>query len=197
MHTMWHSRKTSHSALCIALHLCDSSTGFWVFLNLHTKLQVRHLQWQKIATTKLVIEQMNAYDPEAATLPTEAVQPAAVEVTQTAATSADNLPEAAAVAGTPGQEELVEEAAPEEHVEQDGDDDSPELDVQGDDDSSDKEEEEEEGPRWSARIAGDILKPSRYAMVIRIAKSKLNSKEWNKVIEKAEAKKIEHFFVDL
>jgi hypothetical protein len=146
-----------------------------------------------MVTTKLLIEQMNAYDPEAATLPTEAVQPAAVEVTQTAARSADNLPEAAAVAGPPGQEELVEEAAPEEHVEQDGDDDSPELDVQGDDDSSDKEEEEEKGPSWSVRIAGDILKPSRYAVVIRIAKSKLNSKERNKAVEKAEAKRSSNF----
>jgi hypothetical protein len=35
-----------------------------------------------MVTTKLVIEQMKAYDPEAATPPIEAVQPTVVEATK-------------------------------------------------------------------------------------------------------------------
>ncbi len=56
----------------------------------------------------------------------------------------------------------------------------PELEVQGNDESSDEEEkkeEEEQGSRQSAGIAGDILKPSRYVMVMRITKSMFNSIE--------------------
>jgi hypothetical protein len=71
----------SRSIPCIALYPCNNSTGSWVFLNLQTKQQVRRSQWQKMVTTKLVIEQMNAYDPEAATSTIEAVQPTASETT--------------------------------------------------------------------------------------------------------------------
>ncbi len=48
----------SCSIPCIALYPCNNSTESWVFLNLQTKQQVQR---------SLVIEQMNAYDPEAAT----------------------------------------------------------------------------------------------------------------------------------
>ncbi len=51
--------------------------------------------------TKLVIEQMNAYDPEAATPPKEAVQPTAVEGTEVAAAPAEYLPEAAVIGASP------------------------------------------------------------------------------------------------
>jgi hypothetical protein len=83
---------------------------------------------------------------------------------------AGNPPEAAVVVVSPEQEEAAAAAASEEPVEQEEPDDVPELEAQGEDDSSD--EEEEQGPRQSARIAGGIIKPSGYAMAMRIAKSK-------------------------
>jgi len=76
----------------------------------------------------------------------------------------------------------------------------PELEAQGNDESSDEEEEDEEeeaAPRRSARIAGGVLKPSRYTMATQIAKSKLNSEERNRAIEKAEMEEIEQVFIDL
>ncbi len=80
----------SRSVPCIALYPCNNSTGCWVFLNLQTKRQVRRSQWQKMVMTKLVIEQMNAYDPEAATPTIEAVQPTASETTEVVTATADN-----------------------------------------------------------------------------------------------------------
>jgi hypothetical protein len=192
------NKAKSCSIPCIALYPCNNSTGSWVFLNLQTKQQVRCLQWQKMVTTKLVIEQMNAYDPEAATQPIEAVQPMEVDATEVAAAAADNQPEATTVAIAPEQDEGVAAAASEESQEQEEPEDVPELEAQKADDSSDEEDDEEEtAPRRSARIAGGILKPSRYAMATRIAKSMLNSEERNKVIEKAETDEIEQVFVDL
>jgi hypothetical protein len=183
----------SRSIPCIALHPCNNSTGSWVFLNLQTKQQVRCLQWQKMVTTKLVIQQMNAYDPEAATQPIEAVQLTEADATEVAAAAADNQPEATTVAIALEQDEGVAAAASEESQEQEEPEDVPELEAQGADDSSDEEDDEEEtAPRRTS-----ILKPSRYAMATRIAKSMLNSEERNKAIEKAETDEIEQVFVDL
>jgi hypothetical protein len=84
--------------------------------------------------------------------------------------------------------------------EQEEHDDVPELEAQGNDESSDEEEEDEEeesAPRRSARIAGGVHKPSRYAMATRIAKSKLNSEERNRAIKKAETEEIKQVFIDL
>jgi hypothetical protein len=93
---------------------------------------------------------------------------------------------------------VVAAAASEEPVEQEEQNDVPELEAQGEDDSLEEEEEEEETVlRWSARTAGGIIKTIRYAMATRIAKSKLNSEERNKVIEKAETEEIEQVFVNL
>jgi hypothetical protein len=144
-----------------------------------------------LVTTKLVIEQINAYDPEAATPPAEAVQPTTVEATKVADAQADNPPDATAAVASPEVEEVV---ATEKSAEEQVEEEVPELDVQDDDDSSD---EEETGPRWIARIAGGILKPSRYAMATRILKSNLNSKERNEAIEKADDGEIEQVFIDL
>ena len=69
-----------------------------------------------MVTTKLVIEQMNAYDPEAVTPPIKAVQPTAVEATEVAAAPADNPPEPMVVVASPEQEEVVAAAASEETV---------------------------------------------------------------------------------
>ncbi len=84
------------------------------------------------------------------------------------------------MAETPAEEQAKEEA----------EEDVPELEAPGEDDSSD-DDEEEVLPRRSARIAGGILRPGRYAMATRIVKSKLNSEERKVVIEKAEAEEIE------
>ena len=54
-----------------------------------------------------------------------------------------------------------------------------------------------EATAQSAKIAGKILEPSRYAMATRIAKSNLNSIERDKAIEKTESEEIEQVFVDL
>jgi hypothetical protein len=91
----------SRSIPCIALYPCNNSTGSWVFLNLQTKQQVRRSQWQKMVTTKLVIEQMNAYDPEAATSTIEAVQPTAKETTEVVTATANNPPETTNIVAAP------------------------------------------------------------------------------------------------
>jgi hypothetical protein len=62
---------------------------------------------------------------------------------------------------------VEEVVAIEKSVEEQVEEEVPELEAQDDNDSSD---EEEAGPRQSARIAGGILKPSRYAMATRIVK---------------------------
>jgi hypothetical protein len=85
---------------------------------------------------------------------------------------------------------VVVETPVEEQAKEEAEEDVPELEALGEDDSSDDDDEEEVVPRQSARIAGGILKPDRYAMATRIAKSKLNSEERNMAIEKAEAEEI-------
>jgi hypothetical protein len=63
------------------------------------------------------------------------------------------------------------------------DDNLPALEPQGPDDESDNEAEEEEEddtppPRRSARIAGGVLKPGRYAMAsTKVTKQKEKSDE--------------------
>jgi hypothetical protein len=102
-------------------------------LNLQTKQQIWRSQWQKMVTTKLVIEQINAYDPEAAPPPTEAVQPTTVDATEVANAQADNLPDAAEVVASPeGQEVVAIEKLDDEKEEEN----VPELEAQGDDDNS-------------------------------------------------------------
>jgi hypothetical protein len=56
-----------------------------------------------MVTTKLVIEQMNAYDPEAATPTIETVQPTASETTEVVTATADNPPETTDIVAAPEQ----------------------------------------------------------------------------------------------
>jgi hypothetical protein len=60
-----------------------------------------------------------------------------------------------------------------------------------------KKKKKKKKKKKSARTAGGIIKPSRYGMATRIAKSELNSEKRNKAIEKAETEEIEQVFVDL
>ena len=57
----------SRSIPCIALFLCNNSTGSWEFLNLQTKQRVRRSNWKLMATTELIIDTMNCIEDK--TLP--------------------------------------------------------------------------------------------------------------------------------
>jgi hypothetical protein len=50
----------SHSLPCIALHLCNNSTGSWQFLNIMTGVMIRRSNWQWMVTTQAVIDKINS-----------------------------------------------------------------------------------------------------------------------------------------
>ncbi len=83
----------------------------------------------------------------------------------------------------------------------------PELELQGPTEESDDEAEESDNeeyeddtppPRSSARIAGSLLRPGRYAMAsTKVAKMKEKSAERKQAIEVTEQEEIKQIFVHL
>jgi hypothetical protein len=53
----------SHMILCIALCPSNNAMGLWEFLSLTANKRIRHMQWQKMVTSEVIINMMNSYDP--------------------------------------------------------------------------------------------------------------------------------------
>jgi hypothetical protein len=50
----------SYSLTCIALHLCNNSTGSWQFLYIMTGFMIRRSIWHCMVTMKAVIDNVNS-----------------------------------------------------------------------------------------------------------------------------------------
>jgi len=155
----------SRTVPCIALHPCNNATGSWTFYNLHTNVRIRRSQWTKLPTTQLIVDVVNAIDPDSPPNVLDVIQPvgeqpaitASPEVTPPAvpadtvpdavppvenpiAAPSDNPPEAAEV--PVGDDAAVPELV--EEVVDDDDGDLPALEPQTADDESDDEADDDD-----------------------------------------------------
>jgi hypothetical protein len=137
-------------------------------------------------TTQIVIDAMNAFDEETVPVvgepalnidvPAVPVSEATVQPQETKESEGVQVPVESTIdvpesSDVPGETQEVADSSeifPTETTEAE-DDNLPELESQGPDDESDDEAEDDDEedtppPRRSARIAGGVLKPGRYAM---------------------------------
>jgi hypothetical protein len=206
----------SRSIPCIALFPCCNSTGSWEFMSLKSKTHVCRSQWKVMMTTPTVVDAMNVFDEETVPVmgepalnigvPAVPVSEAVVQSQEmkesegvpVPVTDTTDVPDSVDVPVPVTQEVsiIAEIMQRTEILEVAEDDNLPELEPQGPDDKSDDEVEEEDEddtpmPCHSARIAGGVLKPGRYAMAsTKVTKQKEKSGKRKQQIETAEQEEI-------
>eukprot|EP00590_Aulacoseira_subarctica_P002999 CAMPEP_0172416062 /NCGR_PEP_ID=MMETSP1064-20121228/2499_1 /TAXON_ID=202472 /ORGANISM="Aulacoseira subarctica , Strain CCAP 1002/5" /LENGTH=671 /DNA_ID=CAMNT_0013153423 /DNA_START=324 /DNA_END=2338 /DNA_ORIENTATION=+ len=171
-----------------------------------TKQRVRRSQWKVMVTTDLIIDTMNFYEEKQQPVPIEAQQPAPQEpVTTTEAQ--DQMSTIVEQEASPVESEvepkgvdpsIQEMDEPPELV--DALDDPDDSDDEDDDDEDDDEASVQEpgiASRTRSQTGTETKPPKRYAMAVKINKSKETDPERRKAMDKADKEEIELLFVDL
>jgi hypothetical protein len=136
---------------CIALHPCNNLTGSWQFLNITSGMMIRRSNWRRMVMTQAVMDQMNAMQSAPIQEELPGVEPGMAEKTTT-----QQVP-------IVQDDQIKEQSIPEEPIE-----------VQSEDpENLDSLLSEPVGiatapVRRSARIAGGIQPPQRYALLTKL-----------------------------
>jgi hypothetical protein len=174
---------TARSTACIALCPANNSTGAWVLWKIATRSKIRRSNWVKLVTTQLIIDAMNAIargSAEQAGAPIRQLQEAIVS--QQSAAEEVSPEEPAEIL-----EETQQEPEEESEEEVDEDDDTPELVPQDQGNESDDEAEEDDnedttGPTVT-RSGREVRRPSQFAGVTKVARSRWNEKSASDTIK--------------
>jgi hypothetical protein len=171
----------ARSSACIALFPTGNSIGSWVLWKIDTRSHVRRSNMEKLVTTDMIINVMNAVSEEE-----REREPEHRDTTGgTAEDGPDNNPgEIPAETQEQGPEEIQLEVNQDEILPETQDESETTAEEIAADEAEEEEEGEQEEPRTTTRSGRQVVRPSCFAVVTKVSQKQWQQEQARKAINK-------------